>query len=94
MTPLVIANFPIAALFILAWVGIPLWMVLKRPDRQPSFAQARAYYRAKAELNQAQAPGTGRPVPVKARLRRPIGVVPVVLRTQHAQRHPDRRYAA
>lgn len=35
MTPLVVANFPIAALFILAWVGIPLWMVLRRPDRRP-----------------------------------------------------------
>ena len=52
MTPLVIANFPIAALFILAWVGIPLWMVLKRPDRQPDFSDARAYYRTKAGLSQ------------------------------------------
>jgi hypothetical protein len=56
MNPLVIANFPIAALFILAWVGIPLWMVLKRPDRQPDFSGARAYYRAKAELNRAAEP--------------------------------------
>lgn len=52
MTPLVIANFPMAALFILAWVGIPLWMVLKRPDRQPDFSDARAYFDAKAELNE------------------------------------------
>jgi hypothetical protein len=56
MTPLVIANFPMAALFILAWVGIPLWMVLKRPDRQPDFSDARAYYHAKAELNPAAEP--------------------------------------
>lgn len=56
MAPLVIANFPIAVLFILAWVGIPLWMVLKRPDRQPDYSDARAYYRAKAELNQAAEP--------------------------------------
>jgi hypothetical protein len=56
MTPLVIANFPIAALFILAWVAIPLWMVLKRPDRQPDFSGARAYYCAKAELSRAAEP--------------------------------------
>jgi hypothetical protein len=56
MTPLVIANFPIAALFLLAWVGIPLWMVFKRPDRQPDFSGAQAYYRAKAELNRAAEP--------------------------------------
>lgn len=56
MTPLVIANFPIAALFILAWVGIPLRMVLKRPDRQPDFSDTRAYYRAKAEMSPAVKP--------------------------------------
>lgn len=56
MTPLVIANFPIAALFILAWVGIPLRMVLKRPDRQPDHSDARAYYRARAELRRAAEP--------------------------------------
>ena len=52
---MVVANFPIAALFILAWVGIPLWMVLRHPDRRPDFSEARAYYRVKAELNQAAA---------------------------------------
>lgn len=56
MTPLVIANFPIAALFILAWVGIPLWMVLKRPDRQPDYSDVPGWYRAKAELNRAAEP--------------------------------------
>lgn len=56
MTPLVIANFPIEALFFLAWAGIPLWMVLKRPDRQPDSSDARAYLRAKAELNRAAEP--------------------------------------
>lgn len=56
MTPLAIANFPIGALFVLAWVGIPLWMILKRPDRQPDSSDARAYLRAKAELNLAAEP--------------------------------------
>jgi hypothetical protein len=56
MTPLVIANFPIAALFFLAWAGIPLWMVLKRPDRRPDSSDSRAYLRAKAELNRTAEP--------------------------------------
>jgi hypothetical protein len=86
MTPLVVANFPIAALFILAWVGIPLWMVLRHPDRQPDFSGARAYYRVKAELNRAEAPVVGRPVPVAARLRRPIGSLSAVLRTRRGGR--------
>jgi hypothetical protein len=78
MTPLIVANFPIAALFILAWVGIPLWMVLRHPDRRPDFSEARAYYRVKAELNQAGASVAGRSVPASARLRRPIGTLPAV----------------
>lgn len=66
MTPLVIANFPIAALFILAWAGIPLWMVLKRPDRQPDYSDARAYYRAKAELNRVGSlPARARGMPTR-----------------------------
>jgi hypothetical protein len=86
MTPLVVANFPIAALFILAWVGIPLWMVLRHPDRRPDFSEARAYYRVKAELSQAEASVAERSVPVRARPRRPIGSLPAVLRTRRGGR--------
>jgi|tagenome__1003787_1003787.scaffolds.fasta_scaffold20962335_1 hypothetical protein len=56
MTPLVIAKLPIPALLILAGAGIPLWMVLKRPDRKPDSSCARSYLRAKAELNRAAEP--------------------------------------
>ena len=97
MTPLVVANFPIAALFILAWVGIPLWMVLRHPDRRPDFSEARAYYRVKAELNQAEASVAGRSVPARARLRRPIGSLPAVPRTRRGgriRRRPGPGYAA
>ena len=48
MTPLVWASFPIALLFLLAWSGIPLWMVIKHPDTQPDFSDAHAYLAAKA----------------------------------------------
>lgn len=96
------ANFPIAALFVLAWAGIPLWMVLRRPDRRPDFSEARAYYRAKAELNRAVARTTGRPVPVepvRAGLQRQIGVLSAWLAarragaSRQAPRRPDRGHA-
>jgi hypothetical protein len=45
---LVLANFPLAVLVILAIVGIPLWMTLKRPESAPDYAGAQAYFRAKA----------------------------------------------
>lgn len=90
MTPLVVANFPIAALFILAWVGIPLWMVLRHPDRQPDFSEARAYHRVKAELNQAEASVAGRSGPARARPR-PVGSLPAVLRTRRGGRARRRR---
>lgn len=47
MTPLVWANFPLALLFVLAWVGIPLWMIFKRPDTAPDHSEAHAYLAAK-----------------------------------------------
>ena len=28
-------NLPLAAAFIGAWVGIPMWLVLKHPDQGP-----------------------------------------------------------
>jgi hypothetical protein len=61
MTPLVWANFPLALLFLLAWVGIPLWIVLKhRPDAPADHSGAHAYLAAKAALAGNTEPG---PVP-------------------------------
>jgi hypothetical protein len=60
MTPLVWANFPLALLFVLAWAGIPLWMVLKHPDTPADHSGARAYLAAKAALAGDTEPG---PVP-------------------------------
>ena len=48
MTALVWANIPLAMLFLLAWTGIPLWMVIKHPDARPNHAEAHAYLAAKA----------------------------------------------
>jgi hypothetical protein len=54
MTPLVWANFPLAALFLLAWIGIPMWMTFKRPEQPPDRSEAEAYYQAKAALAQGE----------------------------------------
>ena len=35
-------NIPLMVLFVALWVGIPTWLVLKRPDRQPELAAAPA----------------------------------------------------
>jgi hypothetical protein len=56
MTPLVWANFPLALIFILAWSGIPLRMVIKHPDTRPDFSEAHAYLAAKAARAAAAEP--------------------------------------
>jgi hypothetical protein len=38
-------NIPLAVLFFALWVGIPLWLVLKHPDRKPAPAAASAVTR-------------------------------------------------
>jgi hypothetical protein len=48
VTGIVWANFPIIALVVLAWVGVPLWLTFKRPHGRPDYSEARAYFRAKA----------------------------------------------
>lgn len=50
MTPLVWANLPLGMIFVLAFVGIPLWMTFKRPQTPPDNSHARAYLRAKDRL--------------------------------------------
>ena len=35
-------NIPLMAVFFLATAGIPLWLVLKRPDRAPAVQQPSA----------------------------------------------------
>ncbi len=33
-------NVPMMVLFVALWVGIPTWLVLKRPDKKPELAAA------------------------------------------------------
>ena len=41
-------NVPLMVLFFALWVGIPMWLVLKRPDRKPTVAAAPAVTRLPA----------------------------------------------
>jgi len=38
-------NVPLMVLFFALWVGVPMWLVLKRPDTGPSLAEAAAVTR-------------------------------------------------
>lgn len=38
-------NIPLMVLFLALWTGIPLWLVLKRPDRGPAPAMTAPAYR-------------------------------------------------
>jgi hypothetical protein len=49
-------NVPLAAAFVGAWVGIPLWMTLKHPDTGPSFSAADACHDAKAAWAEDEQP--------------------------------------
>ena len=60
MNALVLANFPMAILVILAIVGIPLWMTFKRPETAPDYAEARAHLGAKPGLRAVPAYATVR----------------------------------
>ncbi len=35
-------NIPLMVLFFALWVGVPVWLVRKRPDRKPALAAAPA----------------------------------------------------
>jgi len=60
MTPLVWASVPIVALCLLAWAGIPVWMVFRRPDKGPDFSEARAYLHAREALIQSKNAAAGK----------------------------------
>jgi len=60
MTAVVWANVALAIPFLLAFIGIPLWMTFRRPQTGSDHSQARAYLRAKAALAGVSTPAPGR----------------------------------
>jgi len=45
-------NIPLAVLFFALWVGVPVWLVLKHPDRGPARTAAPALTRLPAREHQ------------------------------------------
>ena len=55
MAAIVWVNVVLTLPFLIAFIGVPLWMTFKSPDTSPDHGQARAYLRAKASLVTASA---------------------------------------
>ena len=63
MTTMLWVNVLLAAAFIALWAGIPLWLVLKRPDARPQPAAAKLAAAKRAAAKRAAAAPAVRPVP-------------------------------
>ena len=62
-------NIPAALVFVGLWSGIPMWLVLKRPDRGPQSLAVQAPARIRPA-----APAEPQIVPVPRRSEQPAGV--------------------
>jgi hypothetical protein len=62
-------NIPAALVFVGLWSGIPMWLVLRRPDRGPASHAVQAPARIRAA-----APAEPQIVPVPRRSEQPAGV--------------------
>ena len=61
MTPIVWVNVLLAAVFVAAFSGVPLWLTLRRRDQAPDHAAARAYLARKTIGNAILATRPGSP---------------------------------
>jgi hypothetical protein len=50
MTTLVITSILLTIPFLVAFIGIPLWMTVRRPETAPDHSQAHAYLQARQAL--------------------------------------------
>jgi hypothetical protein len=55
MTALVITSILLTIPFLVAFIAVPLWLTLRRPDAAPDHSQAHAYLRARQALKLAPA---------------------------------------
>lgn len=62
-------NIPLMVLAFALWVGIPMWMVLRRPDRDPRETRTVPAYLSQPGAMAAAFPGR-RPVPAYAQAER------------------------
>jgi hypothetical protein len=63
MTTMLWVNVLLAAAFIALWAGIPLWLVLKRPDARPQPAAAKLAAAKLAAATPAAATPAAREMP-------------------------------
>jgi len=56
MSAVVWANILLTLPFLIAFIGIPLWMTFKRPETAPDHAEARACLDARTTLASAPQP--------------------------------------
>jgi hypothetical protein len=65
MSAVVWANILLALPFLIAFIGIPLWMTFRRPETAPDHAEARSYLRTRtafaAALARRSAPAAHQP---------------------------------
>ena len=96
MTSLVWVNFLLAAAFLLAWVGIPLWLVFKRRETAHDHSQAHAYLAAKDELARAGLAPVARAQPARSQPARPQAARPGSPTARHTlvSTHHARAWAA
>jgi hypothetical protein len=55
MSAVVWGNIVLAIPFLVAFIGIPLWMTFKRPQTGPDHSEAHAYLRTRSALAAATA---------------------------------------
>ena len=55
MSAVVWANILLTLPFLIAFIGIPLWLTFHRPETVPDYAEARAYLRTRSGASAALA---------------------------------------
>jgi len=67
MSAIVWGNIALAIPFLVAFIGVPLWMTFKRPQTGPDHTDARAYLRTRTAFAAALARRQAARTPVGAR---------------------------
>lgn len=63
MSAVIWVNILLTLPFLVAFIGIPLWLTFHRPETAPDHAEARAYLRARAALTRRATPTPAPPQP-------------------------------
>lgn len=73
MSSTIIWNFVLAIPFLIAFIAVPLWMSIRRPDRAPDHTAARRYLAVKGTpIISAAHPAAARPEDAGTAVREPV----------------------